>query len=114
MSTRGFLLFYCAAGVMFGQAAPKKQLTARELFYAAPQAAAHTQQAPAKGSPRKSSKSSKGSANTPVEIATAAAPPAAPLTAPLPSGGAPPLGLHYTVLKLGAKEAPTEVPNDTI
>jgi hypothetical protein len=113
-STRGFLLLCCAAGVMFGQAAPKKQLTARELFYAAPQAAAHTHQAPAKGSPRKSSQSSKGSANTPVEIATAAAPPAAPLTAPLPSGSAPPLGLRYTVLKLGAKDAPTEVPNDTV
>jgi hypothetical protein len=112
--TRGFLLYCCAAGLMFAQAAPNKQLTARELFYAAPQAAAHTQQAPAKASPGKSSKSSKGSASTPVEIATAAAPPTPPLTAPMPSSGAPPLGLRYTVLKLGAKDAPTEVPNDTI
>jgi hypothetical protein len=32
----------------------------------------------------------------------------------MPSSGAPPLGLRYTVLKLGADNTPTEVPNDTV
>jgi hypothetical protein len=114
MSARGFLLYFCAAALIFSQDKPRKQLTARELFYAAPQAAAHTKQAPAKGSPRKSSKSSKGSANTPVEIATAAAPPAAPLTAPMPDGGEPPLGLRYTVQRYSPGSAITDVPSDTV
>jgi hypothetical protein len=32
----------------------------------------------------------------------------------MPPSGAPPLGLRYTVLKLGADNTPTEVPNDTV
>ena len=32
----------------------------------------------------------------------------------MPTGGAPPLGLRYTVLKLAADNTPTEVPNDTV
>jgi hypothetical protein len=32
----------------------------------------------------------------------------------MPAGGAPPLGLRYTVLKLAADNTGTEVPNDTI
>ena len=32
----------------------------------------------------------------------------------MPASGAPPLGLRYTVLKLGADNTPTEVPNDTV
>src|ERR1035441_8306879 len=39
-TTRGFALSCCTACLIFGQAAPQKQLTARELFYAAAQAPA--------------------------------------------------------------------------
>jgi Domain of unknown function (DUF4384) len=117
-STRGFLLFCCTAGLIFSQAAPKKQLTARELFYAAAQApAAPTKpvaaKPPAKRAPAMTPK--------PVEIARAdTKPPAprpaqpAPATAPMPASGAPPLGLKYTVLKLAADNSPMEVPNDTV
>ena len=104
---RGFLLFCFTAGLIFAQAAPPKQLTARELFYAAPQTPAA--RPPAKRAARPPAK--------PVEIARAETPrPAAqqPATAPLPAGGAQPLGLRYTVLKLAADNTPTEVPNDTV
>ena len=111
--TRGFLLTCCTAGLIFAQAAAKKQLTARELFYAAaqaPAAKANTARPPAKRSTATPAK--------PVEIARAAprpaAAPPAPATAPMPASGAPPLGLRYTVLKLAADNAPTEVPNDTV
>jgi hypothetical protein len=122
---RGFLLFCSTAGLIFAQAAPPKQLTARELFYASPQApAAKTDAArpPARRPARVTPK--------PVEVARAepmppaprptqpVAPPAAskpaPATAPMPASGAPPIGLRYTVLKLGADNTPTEVPNDTV
>jgi hypothetical protein len=121
---RGFLLFCSTAGLIFAQAAPHKQLTARELFYAAAQApAAKTDAArpPAKRPARIVPK--------PVEVARAEdKPPAgpteqvpppvaskpAPATAPMPSSGTPPLGLRYTVLKIGADNSPTEVPNDTV
>jgi hypothetical protein len=121
-STRGFLLACCTAGLIFAQTAPRKQLTARELFYAAAQlpAAAKTDAArpPARRSTRTPAK--------PVEIARAdTRPPAlgatapalgaiAPATASMPASGAPPLGLRYTVLKLAAGDTPTEVPNDTV
>ena len=101
LTTRGVLLSCCTASLIFSQAAPKKQLTARELFYAAAQAPAaaknDTARPPAKRPARPK----------PVEIATAdvkpvaspttasAVPPPAPAhtTAPMPTGGAPPLGL---------------------
>ena len=110
--TRGFLLSCCTAGLIFAQAVPPKQLTARELFYAAPQTPAtrtDTARPPAKRAARPPAK--------PVEIARADSPrPAAsqPATAPMPPIGAPPLGLRYTVLKLAADNTPTEVPNDTV
>ena len=47
-------------------------------------------------------------------VVQAAASKPAPTTAPMPASGAPPLGLRYTVLKLGADNTPTEVPNDTV
>jgi hypothetical protein len=121
---RGFLLFCSTAGLIFAQVAPHKQLTARELFYAAAQAPAAKADAarpPAKRPARVVPK--------PVEVARAEKPPvprpaepAAPpeaakpatATAPMPASGAPPLGLRYTVLKLGADNSPTEVPNDTV
>ncbi|MGD0778220.1 MAG: DUF4384 domain-containing protein [Candidatus Solibacter sp.] len=113
---RGFLLFCCTAGLIFAQAAPQKQLTARELFYAAaqtPAAKPDNARPPAKRSTRTPAK--------PVEIARADPRPPAPrpaepppATAPMPAGGAAPLGLRYTVLKLAADNTPTEVPNDTV
>jgi len=122
---RGFLLLCSTAGLVLAQAAPPKQLTARELFYAAAQAPANktdSGRAPAKRPARTTPK--------PVEIARAEVrPPAprpsepvvqaaaskpAPTTAPMPASGVPPLGLRYTVLKLGADNTPTEVPNDTV
>src|ERR1035437_2766570 len=125
--TRGFLLSCCAAGLIFGQAAPQKQLTARELFYAAAQAPAAAKPATA----RPPAKRSTSTPAKPVEIARAdtrppaphpteaqvaqtVAPRPAPTTAPMPASGAPPLGLRYTVLKLAADNTPTEVPNDTV
>jgi hypothetical protein len=112
-STRGFLLSCCTAGLIFAQDAPKKQLTARELFYAAPQAAARNQQAPGKSSPRKSSKSTKESVTRPVEIATATAAPA-PLTASLPAATEPALGLRYIVQRYTPDGVITDVPSDTV
>jgi hypothetical protein len=109
--TRGFLLSCCTAGLIFAQAAPPKQLTARELFYAAPQTlAAKTETA------RPSAKRAAHPPAKPVEIARADAQPPAPrpATAPMPASGAPPLGLRYTILKLAADNTPTEVPNDTV
>jgi hypothetical protein len=114
-SIRGFLLFCGTAGLTFAQAAPNKQLTARELFYAAAQlpAAAKTDTArpPARRSTRTPAK--------PVEIARADTRPPTPgaiqpATASMPASGAPPLGLRYTVLKLAAGDTPTEVPTDTV
>ena len=116
--TRTFLLACCTAGLIFAQPAPQKQLTARELFYAAAPAPAAVKpvaaRPPARRSPAVPAK--------PVEIARAdSRPPAprapeqpAPTTAPMPPSGAPPLGLRYTVLKLAADNTPTEVPNDTV
>src|ERR1039458_8426139 len=123
---RGFLLSCCTACLIFAQAAPQKQLTARELFYAAAQipaaAKSDTPRPPAKRSTRTPAK--------PVEVARAdtrppaPVPPApgaqtaaqspAPATASMPASGAPPLGLRYTILKLAADNTPTEVPNDTV
>jgi hypothetical protein len=123
-TTRGFALSCCTACLIFGQAAPQKQLTARELFYAAAQAPASQT-----GNARPPAKRSTRTPAKPVEIARAdpnspatrsaeppAAQPASPpaATAPMPANGQPPLGLRYTVLKLAADNTPTEVPNDTV
>jgi len=116
--TQGFLLACGMAGLILGQGAPKKQLTGRELFYAAAQApAAKPAAAPAKR-PAPAPKpvevaraESKPPAQRPV---AATAPPAAPATAPMPASGATPLGLKYTVLKLDGDNTPKEVPTDTI
>jgi hypothetical protein len=109
---RALLLSCCTAGLLLAQPAPKKQFTARELFYAAPQAPP-TSQPPAKGSPHKSSKSSKAAAKNAVEIATAAPPPSTP-TASLTAGGEPPLGLRYTVQRFTSGGAVIDVPSDTV
>jgi hypothetical protein len=123
---RGFLLSCCTAGLIFAQAAAQKQLTARELFYAAAQVPAaarnDTPRPPAKRSTRPPAKPvevARADTRPPAPAATApgaqtAAQPSAPATASMPAGGAPPLGLRYTVLKLAADNTPTEVPNDTV
>lgn len=113
--TRALLLFFSAATLVSAQATTPKQLTARELFYAAAQAPtpAPRSRPPAKAAPR---------ANPPksADIARADAhdqkspPVAAPATAPMPTSGAPPLGLRYTVLKLAADNSAAEVSPDTV
>ena len=116
--TRGFALACCTACLIFGQAAPQKQLTARELFYAAAQAPATPAPAVKTGNARPPATRSTRTPAKPVEIARAdpksPAPQAAPATAPMPANGQPPLGLRYTVLKLAADNTPTEIPNDTV
>lgn len=47
-------------------------------------------------------------------VASSVSTPPTRSTAAMPPSGAPPLGLRYTVLKLGSDNTPTEVPNDTI
>jgi hypothetical protein len=116
--TRRFLLSFCTAGLIFAQPAPQKQLTARELFYAAAPAPAAAKPVATHPPARRST----ATPAKPVEIARAdSRPPAprapdqpAPTTAPMPPSGAPPLGLRYTVLKLAADNTPTEVPTDTV
>ena len=112
------LLCGCTAGLIFAQPAPQKQLTARELFYAAAPAPAAVKPVAARPPARRST----ATPAKPVEIARAESRPAAPrapdqpapTTAPMPPSGAPPLGLRYTVLKLAADNTPDEVPNDTV
>jgi hypothetical protein len=114
--TRRFLLSCCTAGLIFAQPAPQKQLTARELFYAAAPAPAAVKPVAARPPARRST----ATPAKPVEIARADSRPPAPrapdqpATAPMPPSGAPPLGLRYTVLKLAADNTPTEVPTDTV
>ena len=99
--TRGFLLSCCTAGLIFAQSVPPKQLTARELFYAAPQTP--TPRPPAKRAVRPPAK--------PVEIARATTRPRPqPATAPMPATGAPPLGLRYTILKNRRRQHPHRSP----
>ena len=119
---RGFLISCCTAGLTFAQAPPPKQLTARELFYAAATSAAVTKTAAVHPPARRST----ATPAKPVEIARAdpgpsaphptasPAPAPAPATAPMPPSGTAPLGLRYTVLKLAADNTPTEVPTDTV
>jgi hypothetical protein len=105
---------------MSAQKAPR-QLTARELFYAAAQAPVQKPAvATAKAPPKTATKVSKAPAK-PVEIARAdpdphpsPARPSAPQTAPLPSTGEPPLGIRYTILKINPDNSTTEVPADTV
>jgi hypothetical protein len=118
MPTRGLLLLISAATLVIAQdSSQKKQLTARELFYAAVQE-------PTTPAPARSRAPAKRATHTPpktVEIARAQTPAVdaaahapAPATAPMPANGAPPLGLRYTVLKLDAGNNPTEVSSDTV
>src|ERR1017187_4801552 len=103
-TTRGFALSCCTACLIFGQAAPQKQLTARELFYAAAQAPASQT-----GNARPPAKRSTRTPAKPVEIARAdpnspatrsAEPPAAqPASPPAATAPAP---LKYSVRQAAA------------
>src|ERR1035438_9327709 len=116
--TRGFALSCCTACLIFGQAAPQKQITALVLFYPPAQPPAAKAPAVKTGNARPPATRSTRTPAKPVEIARAdpksPAPQAAPATAPMPANGQPPLGLRYTVLKLAADNTPTEIPNDTV
>jgi hypothetical protein len=110
------LLIFSAATLVSAQGTAPKQLTARELFYAAaPAPATPARSRPAKEAPRATPPKplEVARAETP-KSAPASAPVSAPASAPLPAGGAPPLGLRYTVLKLAADNTPSEVPADTV
>ncbi len=125
LMTQGLLFFLSAATLGFAQDASHKQLTARELFYAAAQAppAAPRSRPPGKSAPRATHTPPK-----PVEIAradaggaahvagpdTAQAAAMAPTMAAMPAGGAAPLGLRYTVLKVGSDNIGAEVAPDTV
>ena len=114
---RGILAVLWAAATIPAQQAPK-QLTARELFYAAAQAPAK----PAAKPPAKAPVRAEKPPSKPVEIARAdpAPKPSAPIvrtaaqTAPMPSTGEPPLGLRYTLLKINPDGSTLEVPTDTV
>jgi hypothetical protein len=135
--TSGFLVSFCSATLVFTAAAqntPRKQLTARELFYAAVQTPSAAPVKPAaKAAPRITKAPPK-----PVEIARADTKPPvprpqtpatasgggpvaqtsaperpAPATASAPASGAPALGLRYTILKVNG-DTPVEVTGDTV
>ena len=115
--TSGLLAFFFSATLVFTAAAqntPRKQLTARELFYAAVQTpSAAPARPPAKGASRIIKAPPK-----PLEIARADTKPPVPrpqtpATASAPASGAPALGLRYTILKVNG-DTPVEVTGDTV
>jgi hypothetical protein len=128
---RRLFVTFCAAGLISAQNAPQKQLTARELFYAAAQMPAPKPD-PAKAPPKAAPIRSTKTPPKPVEIATSDSKPSqsrppsgaptsgeivlktAPQTAPMPVSAEPPIGIRYTVLKLASDNTPTEVPADTV
>jgi len=120
---RGLLLASVVLGALSAQQTPKRELTARQLFYGAGPAPSPKPLASAKA-PAKTPPRSTATPARPVEIATAdprpvphqpspAAAAAPAQTAPMPANGEPPLGIRYTVLKLGPGDVPAEVSPDT-
>jgi len=129
--TRGLFVTFCTVSLISAQTAPKKQLTARELFYAAtqtPAAKPEPAKAPGKATPPRSTHTppkrvemaraeTRPSNPPPQTTAPTTLPPstpAPPQTAAMPTTGEVPLGLRYTILKLGSDNSPTEIPADTI
>jgi hypothetical protein len=124
---RGFFVSLCTLGALYPQSAPK-QLTARELFYAAtsmPAAQPLPSKAPGKSAPI-APRSNKTPAK-PVEISRAethpnsppsaslqAAAQAAPQTAPMPANGVPPLGLRINVLRFNPDGTTADALPDTV
>src|SRR5437762_2841889 len=122
--SRGFFAVLCAAAMLPAQNAPKKQLTARELFYAAPQAPAPPKPTAAPKAPPKAVTRVNPPPPKTVEVARAEPQPpsqtkdpvvkVAAQTAPLPASGAPPLGLRYTILKMNSDNSTTDVAPDMV
>jgi len=135
--TRGFATVLCAGALIFAQDAPRKQLTARELFYAAAQTPAKAAEAPkptaitetAKSAPKPATRPARPP--KPVEVARADAHPNAPgqapaqaagvhivptaaSSAPMPQNGQPPLGLRVNVMRYNSDGSTTDVPADTV
>ena len=122
---------FCCATVAIAQEAPKPQLTARELFYAAVQAAAKPAAAPARPqakAPAAAAAPKKAATQEVVRAESKSMPsPAAPQHAELPEGArivpamaktgggsaGPALGLKYSVLKKSGDEM-VEVPANTV
>jgi hypothetical protein len=105
---RGVIAAFCFAGMIPAQQSPR-QLTARELFYAASQAPPKivaVSRTPAKAPPRTNKPPAKPEAAPVVRPAAQ--------TAPMPTTGEPPLGMRYTVLKINSDNSTTEVPADTV
>src|SRR5437588_1946991 len=123
LHTRGWTLVFCATAIGFGQEASRKQLTARELFYAATQPAKTeaVKPDPPKAAPPKSAttKSAPPRSNKtppkPVEIARAESQnagvviPVAAQTAPLPANGQPVVGLRITVMRYNSDDTTTDL-----
>jgi hypothetical protein len=119
--TKGLLAAMSAAAIAAAQNAPR-QLTARELYYAAAQAPApRTSSAPK--APVKTAQQTPKAPPKPVEIARnndpapvvrTTTPAAAPQTAPMPASGEPPLGIRYTILKVNNDNSTTEVTSETV
>jgi hypothetical protein len=118
-----FAFFFAAVCLSLAQNAPK-QLTARELFYAATQPPAAEPKAQTKAAPRPVRPPAK-----PVEIARADpkpnTPPQSPdagvrvirtaaQTAPMPANGQPPLGLRINVLRYNSDGSTTDVLPGTV
>jgi hypothetical protein len=128
LRTGGFSLLI-AASLAFSQDSSHKQLTARELFYAAAQPKAST---PAKSSPAPKALPPARPVHTPpkpVEVSIARPSdqqppvssdagvkviPAASHTAPMPANGETPLGLRINVLRYNSDGTTTDVLPDTI
>jgi hypothetical protein len=118
LRTSAFALLFAAASVALAQEAPK-QLTARELFYAAttPKPAATTPPKTTTAAPKLPASRSHHTTPKPVEIASETRAPVIPTavqTAPMPSNGQQPLGLRINVLRYNSDGTTTDVlPNAT-
>src|SRR5690349_10023909 len=98
--SRGFFLTFCTATLISAQSESRKELTPRELFYAAAQApaakSAPARPAAARSAPRVAKPAPKP-VETPVPVVKTAV-----QTAPMPASGEPPLGIRYTILKINS------------
>jgi len=127
--TRGFLVVLCATSLASGQKPSKKQLTARELFYAATTAAAKPPEPakpdPPKPEPAKAPGKTAAVKNTvrpvqpkPVEVAqadqTTPVRPVVRKTAPMPANGQMPLGLRVNVMRYNSDGSTTDVLPDAV
>ena len=124
---RGIFLTFGTAIFIFAQSASRKELTPRELFYAAAQVPPKTN---APRPPVKTAMRTPKAAAKPVEIARADPQPTAPRptqsetsapviktaiqTAPMPSSGEPPLGIRYTILKINSDNSTLETAPDAV